>query len=117
MLRMVGRRRAVTLIEVLLVIGILAILIGLLLPAVQKVRDRAALVKCQSNLKQIALATHGYEVVSIALPAGQTPLNDPLATLSWLVRILPYVEQGPLWDQVLADCASMPITQLAPPHV
>jgi prepilin-type N-terminal cleavage/methylation domain-containing protein/prepilin-type processing-associated H-X9-DG protein len=90
----VKRRPAFTLIELLVVIAIIAILIALLVPAVQKVREAAARTVCQNNLKQIALASHGYESQHKAFPSG----NDQRMT-SALVYLLPHLEQEGMFDR------------------
>jgi prepilin-type N-terminal cleavage/methylation domain-containing protein len=101
-------RSAFTLIELLVVIAIIAILIGLLLPAVQKIREAAARTQCRNNLKQLGLACHNYQDVFKRMPHAvqlHRSVADP-ARLSqnfgpnWVVLILPYIEQEPLHRSV-----------------
>jgi prepilin-type N-terminal cleavage/methylation domain-containing protein/prepilin-type processing-associated H-X9-DG protein len=92
-------KRAFTLVELLVVIAIIGILVALLLPAVQAVREAARRMQCANNLSQIIIATHNYEMAHGVYPPGTIEKKGPIANLprgyhhGWAIRILPYIEQ------------------------
>ncbi len=103
------RRKGFTLIELLVVIAIIAVLVSLLLPAVQQAREAARRSQCKNNLKQIGLALHNYESSNRVFPPGYvdfngnpnlTPDNDLGPGWGWATFLLPYMDQGPLYNQI-----------------
>jgi prepilin-type N-terminal cleavage/methylation domain-containing protein len=107
------QRRGFTLIELLVVIALIAVLIGLLLPAVQKVREAAARMQCSNNLKQLGLGCHNYESVHTRLPPGylgpipnERPYGsdaDRIQHVGLLVFLLPYLERDNIYKQLQVD--------------
>jgi len=112
---MLKRRLGFTLIELLVVIAIIAILIALLVPAVQKVREAAARTQIINNLKQCALALHSCNDVNRKLPSIAGPFGSATVARSISIHLLPYVEQGPLYTSILSN--NPPTTATIPPFL
>ena len=112
------KRPGFTLVELLVVIAIIGVLVGLLLPAVQAAREAARRMSCSNNFKQIGLGIHNYHSAYNQLPthgtgtnhrsggtpdatsAAQVPTSNNRLELSWLVGLMPFIEQQALWEQI-----------------
>jgi prepilin-type N-terminal cleavage/methylation domain-containing protein len=113
-------RHAFTLLELLVVLSIVAVLMGLLLPAVQRARDAAARITCENNLHQIGLAAHQYHDTMGSLPPGirsSAVRNQPYPLASWLTMLLPYIEQGSLWNATVTAYQQSRSPFKNPPHI
>lgn len=116
---MLAVRRAISLVEVLVVIGIIGVLVGLTLPAIQQSRASASRLGCQNSMKQIGLALHNYHDSHGGLPPrpSPAPAGDPNATLGWMALILPQIEQGDLYRTSAEACRIDPNPLHNPPHL
>jgi prepilin-type N-terminal cleavage/methylation domain-containing protein/prepilin-type processing-associated H-X9-DG protein len=111
-------RRGMTLVELLVVIAIIGVLLALLLPAVQRVRDAANRIQCLNHLKQIGLAHYHYHDSHQVLPPGCSYRNgaDPYPHMSWCTRLLPFLEQEAMWRDAQKAFAEEPFFLKNPPH-
>ena len=107
----ISPRPGFTLVELLVVIAIIGILIAMLLPAVQMVREAARRIHCSNQVRQLSLATLNYESAHGVLPNGINPFDAvSLPSLSWLSQLLPFIEQENRWNQAVSDFHRYPRT-------
>jgi prepilin-type processing-associated H-X9-DG protein len=112
-------RRGITLVEVLVVIGVIGLLVGLTLPAVQQIRGAAARSSCLNQLRQLGLAFQNYHSTLGRLPpvpAQPDNRKDPAVELGWMASLLPYVDQDPLYRQSVSACSQDSNPLHNPPH-
>lgn len=115
--RCVHARRGFTLAELLVVIGILGMLVGLLLPAVQQIRESSSRASCSNNLRQLGIALTSFHDSRGRLPPlPAAGASDPNRLLSWRALILPQIEQDGLWRLSEAACRTQPDPWQNPPH-
>jgi prepilin-type N-terminal cleavage/methylation domain-containing protein/prepilin-type processing-associated H-X9-DG protein len=104
-----SRKKGFTLIELVAVVGIVGVLVGLLVPAIQHVREAARRVDCENRVRQLGLGCMDHESARRSFPAGITSAGvRPYPSRSWLQAILPFVEQQSLHDQAVSDYGSSP---------
>jgi prepilin-type N-terminal cleavage/methylation domain-containing protein/prepilin-type processing-associated H-X9-DG protein len=116
---MIEKRRGFTLTELLVVMTIIALLMGLIIPAVIKARAAADRIGCANNMKQIGIALHNHHDTQSVLPSGigSDRPSQPFPHMSWLTRLLPYLGEEPLWRTTVAAYQSDPWPFDNPPHV
>jgi prepilin-type processing-associated H-X9-DG protein len=112
------RRPGWSLIEAMVVVGIIACLIGLTVPAVMKARDYSQTTRCRNNLRQLGVGLHLYEGSHTALPPGCSNIGptEQYPHMSWLTRLLPYVDQTALWQQTTEAYRQARFFETVPPH-
>jgi prepilin-type processing-associated H-X9-DG protein len=112
-------RLAFSVIELVVVIGIIGVFIAILLPAVQRVRNAALRAQCSNNLHQIGLSLHQYHDTAGSFPAGMRFQNglSPYFLMSWMTQLLPYIEQQNLWRQTMHAYEQSPNPLKNPPHI
>jgi prepilin-type processing-associated H-X9-DG protein/prepilin-type N-terminal cleavage/methylation domain-containing protein len=114
-------RPAFTLVELLLCVSVIALLVGIILPAIQSARETSFRARCQNNLRQLGLAAHTYHDLHGVLPkghrqfAGTSP--DPMYASGWLLSLLPYLEQDAVYQTAVAAYHADPVPFDNPPHV
>jgi prepilin-type N-terminal cleavage/methylation domain-containing protein/prepilin-type processing-associated H-X9-DG protein len=112
-------RPGFSLVELLVVIGVIGVLVGLILPAVQSARGSAAQTGCLNNLRQVGLAAHNYEAAFgrfPPLPVSDPKQSDPNEVLCWMALLLPQMDQSPLWDAATSACLTGAPPYDDPPH-
>src|SRR5688572_10119773 len=113
------RRAAITLVELLVVLGIMALFMALLVPAIQKVRGAADKLRCANNLHQIGIALHLYHTDYGVLPPGLTSPKpkEQFSYMTWQARLLPYIEKDALWRDTILAYRQDPMPFNNPPHI
>lgn len=120
---MMTHRRGFSLVELLVVIGVIGVLVGLALPAVQTARGAASRAACQNRLRQLGVGLHNFHAAHERFPNSGFGVNPvavgpaaPDEVLSWMANILPHLEQQAIYDQAFTACRAERLAYLDPPH-